>query len=155
MVSCLGIDPGKQGGIVHLPKSGVVHYWTMPETEYDVAQVIRELSGVVVVCYIEKVHSMPNQSAQSGFTFGMGYGGLRMALIMAEIPFQEVTPRKWQAEFSIPSRKPTENKTEFKKKLRAKAQQLFPTLEIWKCLMKDQLAVCDALLIAEYGRRHA
>jgi hypothetical protein len=95
---------------------------------------------------IEKVHSMPGQGVHSTFKFGMGYGGLRMALIAAGIPFIEATPQAWQKELEIPPRKKTETKTQFKNRLKAMAQQLFPGVDV-------TLKTADALLIAYYCRQ--
>jgi Holliday junction resolvasome RuvABC endonuclease subunit len=99
-----------------------------------------------VCAVIEHVHAMPKQGVSSTFKFGVGYGGLRMALIAASIPFEEVTPRTWQKALGVVVRKKTETKTQFKNRLKAKAQQLFPRESI-------TLKTADALLIAEYCRR--
>lgn len=85
-------------------------------------------------------------SAHTMFQFGVGYGLLRMALIAAGIPFEEVLPRKWQGGLGISPRKKTEGKTEWKNRLKARAQQLFPATKV-------TLATSDALLLAEYARR--
>lgn len=157
----LGIDPGQAGGVAILLSraSGleVAGIHPMPETERDIWNLFFGVPHLPYqrVAMIERVHSMPNQSAQSGFTFGAGYGGLRMAIIACGIPFEEVTPQSWQKAFGIKPRGKEENKGQFKKRLRAKAQQLFPSLAIWnesKSLGR-QLAIADALLIAEFCRR--
>lgn len=151
----VGVDPGQKGGIVSVDKRGrVIHTYVMPQTELGVFEVFNEMNSKAQVSHalIEWVHSRPQQSAQSGFTFGRGYGGLRMAMIAIEIPFEEVTPKKWQDEFSLKS-KPKEPKLKFKDRIRQKAQQLFPKLPVWKSTLGDQRAICDALLIAEYNRR--
>jgi hypothetical protein len=81
------------------------------------------------------------------FKFGMGYGALRMALTALEIKYEEVPPQKWQKELGIVTRnKERESHTQFKNRLKAKAQQLFPTMDV-------TLKTCDALLIAEFCRR--
>lgn len=142
MKAYIGIDPGKLGGIAVVVSNKDPWACKMPDTErdiYDTIYSLREWCGLPSVACIEWVHSMPSQSAQSGFTFGMGYGGLRMALIAAGIPFAEVTPRKWQGALSC--------LTGGDKNIsKAKAQQLFPSLKITH-------AIADALLIAEWGRR--
>ena len=101
---------------------------------------------------IEKVHSFPGQGVASSFKFGMGFGGLIMALVSSGIPFEFVTPRVWQKAMGITPREKsnrsdfTESKTQFKNRLKAKAQQLFPAVRV-------TLKTSDALLIAEYCRR--
>ena len=93
--------------------------------------------------YIEKVHSMPAQGVVSSFKFGRSYGFLRGLLIALKIPFEEVTPQRWQKEF-VTKRTKTESRTDHKNKLKGKAQQLFPQIKV-------TLAIADAMLIGQYG----
>lgn len=151
----VGVDPGQSGGlvIIHDGSYGIsstpmthAEAMPMPATERDIWDWFEGLDPQQTVAVIEKVHSMPKQGVASTFKFGMGYGGLRMALIAAGIPFEDVTPRVWQKALSILSRKVTETKTQFKNRLKAKAQQLFPSIKV-------TLKTADALLIAEYCKR--
>ena len=166
----VGIDPGQSGGIAVLSSDGSVTTLPMPTTERDVWSIfagtnIESASSVHAV--IEKVHSMPGQGVSSTFKFGVGYGGVRMALIAAGIPFSEVTPQAWMKDLSIPKRKVgrkvkvrsktgkvvtkvvgAETKGEFKNRLKAMAQQLFPDVAV-------TLKTADALLIAYHCRRSA
>ncbi len=150
---CVGIDPGQAGGIVLLSSDGDVIATPMPETERDIWNEFDNLSAhYSIKAMIEKVHSMPKQGVASSFSFGMGYGGLRMALIAAGIPFEEVTPQKWQKALGVVPAKKTESKADFKNRLLALAQQYYPQLEIWKEPRSKgkQLSICDALLIARF-----
>ena len=121
----------------------------MPETEKDIWEWIKgcKLRQTETMCLIESVHAMPGNGVSSMFKFGKGYGGLRMALVAAGISFEEVSPMKWMKEFGL-KRGKTESKNEFKKRIRAKAQALFPQEN-----GSITLATCDALLISEYCRR--
>jgi len=149
-----GIDPGKSGGIAWLD-GDVVCMTPMPDTELDVWKEFDAMTeSDVVYAVIEKVHSMPSQSAQSGFTFGQNYGFLRGMLVGNEcIKFQEVGPRTWMAALNIRSRKKTEAKGVWKSYLLQCAENLFPDAP-WPSTKGGKLAVCDALLIAEYSRRY-
>ena len=144
----MGIDPGQSGSIAVIRSTGsVVQLMPMPATERDVFDSIKYLAEDSVNAVIEKVHAMPQQGVSSTFKFGVGYGGLRMALIAAGIPFDEVTPMKWQKALGVVKRNTkTESKNDHKKKLLQKAQQLFPGIKI-------TLKTADSLLIAEYCRR--
>lgn len=82
---------------------------------------------------------MPGQGVTSMFTFGMGYGALRMAVLASGIPFEGVTPQAWMKGLGCLT---GGDKTV----TRARAQTLFPELKV-----TDQIA--DALLIAEFARR--
>jgi len=143
------------GGIASLTPDtveGAITTYNMPKTENDLWHLIDSMSpdsydyDSAPKAIIEKVHSMPGQGVASMFKFGMGYGQLRMALVSASISFETVTPRTWQKAFGIIPRAKTESKTDFKNRLKAKAQELFPKANM-------TLAVCDAVLIAEYCRR--
>lgn len=137
----IGIDPGKSGGIAFRSASGAEAF-KMPATERDIFYLLHRNTVEALVesfCYIEKVHSMPGQGVKSMFTFGMGYGGLRMALIANGIPFETVTPGKWQRAMSCLTKGD-------KNVSKARAQELFPEIKVTH-------AIADALLIAEYGWR--
>ena len=149
----IGIDPGKSGGLCYIRSGdGEPDDWDttkMPETETDIGYWFEEVSeslredGEQV---FEKVGSMPVNAARAMLTFGTNYGFLRACLICNKIPFEEVLPLKWQSGLGIVKRKKTETKTQFKNRLKAKAQSLFPHLKI-------NLSNCDGLLIAEFNRR--
>ena len=137
----IGIDPGQSGGIAIIYEDGSIVAEKMPETERDIWEFFYELKRTPahIRAALEKVHAMPKQGVSSTFTFGKGYGALRMALIAAGIPFVDVTPQKWQGDLSC--------KTGGDKNVtKAKAQQMFPTI-------KFTHATADAALIAEWMRR--
>lgn len=147
----IGIDPGANGGIAMIAPNngeptGNSSAFKMPETEKDTYSLICNLTyteicrlDVETFALIEKVHSMPKQGVASTFKFGMNYGLLRGILIALQIPFDEVTPQKWQKAMGC--------LTHGDKNIsKAKAQQLFPQLKITH-------ATADALLIAEHCRR--
>lgn len=145
----VGVDPGQAGGLVAIEQSLMVTQ--MPKTERDIWDWFQKVEekrypGQKMVALIEKVHSMPGNGVASMFKFGKGYGGLRMALIAAGIPFEEVNPRQWQKALGVAPRGKTESKTEFKNRLKALAQQLHPNVKV-------TLATADALLIATYCQR--
>lgn len=144
----IGIDPGQSGGICVKYPDGDVMAHKMPITETDIMeifnQVKKESTGMEmpVFAVIEKVHSMPGQGVASTFKFGRNYGFLRGCLISLGIPFDEVTPQKWMKYYSMKKAK-NETKTEWKNRLKGKAQQLYPHL-------KPTLKTCDAILICRY-----
>lgn len=135
-MNILGIDPGQKGGIAFVGENLFVAQ-KMPDTERDALEAIQLLRGQFA--YIEAVHSMPKQGVASSFKFGQNYGFLRGCLIALGIPFETVTPQKWQKALGCLSRG---NKNVTK----AKAQELYPSLKITH-------ATADALLIATYGYR--
>ena len=161
----LGIDPGQSGGLVALCGDRVA-LTLMPVTERDVWDWLKANSWITETsrnfAVLELVHSFPHQGIASSFKFGVGFGGLRMALTGLGIPFALVSPQKWQQAMGISPRKkgkrkgkPSgdgwieiggESKTQFKNRLKAAAQRYFP-------LEKVTLATADAMLLALYCRR--
>lgn len=143
----LGIDPGASGGFGWVSPHGDAAI-KMPETDKDIFDELCELRDNLpdVFCLLESVHSMPGQGVASTFSFGANFGALRMALTAAGIPYEMVTPNKWQREFGIPTLKQAGSNTAKKNAHKAVAQQLFPEIKITH-------AIADALLIAEYNKR--
>jgi len=145
----LGVDPGQSGGFAILdPAGAVVDVTKCPETEKDISDYFAEFAPRLQMAVIESVHSFPGQGVSSSFKFGMNYGALRMGLIAHGIPFEYVSPGKWQHPFGLleKGRKATDSNTEKKNKHKSRAQELFPAVKIchWNT---------DALLLAEYLRR--
>lgn len=153
--SYIGIDPGKAGGLACLSRGAV---WTkpMPETDRDLwdwfPTTLR--AGEKYRAVVERVHSSPQMGVASAFTFGRGYGAILMALTAAGIPFEEVLPKAWMRGMGV-TRKAGWETARWKQRLRAKAQQLYPDLPLWRepRSVGRQLAVADALLIATYCKR--
>lgn len=152
----IGIDPGQSGGLVLLNRKGYPLEWAaMPAEEADLWLLLSRWSQEAgidgVRASLEKVRSSPQMSKGSIFVFGWGYGGLRMALIAAGIPFEEVAPQKWQKFIGVRDKTGARalkdvNITEKKNRHKEKAAKLFPQLAITH-------KIADAALIAEYGRR--
>ena len=149
----LGIDPGKNGGFAVI-KGQTVEWFPMPETERDTWDLIRQFSGVTAGCCIERI--VPNlwgKAKSSVAKLYANYMALRMALVAAGIPFDDIRPVEWIRALGISPRKKSETPDQWKNRLRAKAQQLFPTLSLWKEPKYKQLQVCDAILLADFCRR--
>ncbi len=139
-LSFLGVDPGQSGGIgIINPTGRHSEVFKMGETEADTFKIFEGLKDRIAFCCIEAVHSMPAQGVSSSFKFGRNYGFLRGVIVALRIPFQEVSPQRWQKELQC--------MTHGDKNIsKARAQQLFPSLRITH-------AVADAILIAEFCRR--
>ena len=129
MVRIIAIDPGKNGAIAVRTDNDVT-VTKMPETPKDLYDYLHEcvvLSSrdkVPIVAYLEQVSAMPNNGAKSMFTFGNGFGHIQMALIALGVR--------------------TIEKAEHKRRLKEKAQRLFPDIKVTAVNQ-------DALLISEYA----
>lgn len=143
-MNIIAIDPGKNGGIAvySTTKKEILLVTKMPATPLELLDLFAKY-GSDAVCYLEKVGGMPGNGGSAMFNFGRGFGQIEMALLCCEIPTVEVTPQKWQKELQLGT-KGTKTNTEWKNKLKTRAQQLFPSIRI-------TLAVADALLILQYG----
>ena len=137
----IGVDPGQSGAIVWLrPTLGDIQIDPLRGlTPADILAVLLAHAPEGCFAYIERVHSMPKQGVVSTFKFGLHYGLLQMALVAARIPYEFVTPHKWQRGLGCLSRGD-------KNVTKRKAQDLFPGVKVTH-------ATADALLIAEYCRR--
>jgi len=139
----------------------VVYCDRMAETYREQFLVLDRLSreatsaGFLLEASVEKLHSRPQQSAQSVFSTGERYGAILMALEATEISYKVAYPKSWMKALGIPPRRKEVSYSQGKELLRRKAQSLFPKLVLWtKPRTKGlQLAVCDSLLIAEALRR--
>ena len=135
----IGIDPGKSGAIAFIPSDG--EPWTVRNDcgPHDLAEELGGCEEHECFAHLEKVHSSPQMGVKSAFTFGQSFGELRGILAALRVPFEEVSPAKWQGDMKCRT-KGDKNVT------KRKAQELFPSLKITH-------ANADALLIAEYCRR--
>ena len=141
----IGVDPGKNGGIAIIDSDGVIAF------PFSEERLLIELDGIAqeyeCICYLEHVHAMPKQGVSSTFNFGMNFGFIQGVLKAYEIPYELVTPQKWKKEFSCTSDKNTSIEV---------CKRLFPNvnLKATERCRKDHDGMAEALLIAEYGRRH-
>lgn len=138
----IGIDTGINGGVAFL-YNDVYKAVRCPATVSEMSDVIRNVKDVApntpVYCVIEKVHSMPNNSGRSMFTFGCNYGQWLGILATLKIPYIEVTPQKWMKWLgALPK-----DRKDRKNRLKHLAQQRYPESKV-------TLATADALLIATY-----
>lgn len=146
----IGIDPGKNGGIGILtvnnnqPVSASAYVFD----ENTLINILNELKdSYCCKCMVEHVHAMPKQGVVSTFNFGMNFGFIQGVLKAYLLPFQLVPSPVWKKEFSCTSDKNTSIEV---------CKRLFPSVNLKatdRC-KKDHDGMAEALLIAEYGRRH-
>lgn len=151
----IGIDPGKNGGIAYIQESYMQASCISPcllkntfvFDEKGLVSLLKKFNPDVCVAYVEQVHAMPKQGVSSTFNFGMNFGFIQGVLKAYDIPYELVTPQKWKKEFSCTSDKNTSIEV---------CKRLFPNVNLKatdRC-KKDHDGMAEALLIAEYGRRH-
>ena len=142
----IGIDPGKSGAIAVI-KDREVKLSAFSEDIYKSWLLDISKSGEKSFCVLEKVGAMPNQGVTSMFNFGTNFGYIQGLLKAFGVPFELVTPQKWKKEYSVTSDKNTSV---------AVAKRIFPDVNLKKSdrCKKDDDGLAEALLMAEYARRH-
>lgn len=141
----IGIDVGKKGGFAIIGECGVtVCPWD--DDKFAMAMGLEARNSECVAC-VEQVHAMPKQGVSSTFAFGKAAGFIEGVLTANRIPFQLVPPQKWKKEYSLGSDK---------KQSIEVCKRLFPDVSLRrtdKCRTDDD-GMAEALLLAEYARRH-
>ena len=138
----IGVDPGKSGAIAFLDEAlGERWFIKGDSTDHDLAEAVADASSQYdrVFAVVERVSSSPQMGVKSAFTFGESFGKVQMVLAALKVPYELVSPSKWQGEMKCRT-KGDKNVT------KREAQRLFPDVKITH-------ANADALLLAEYARR--
>lgn len=140
----IGIDPGKSGALAIIEENFV---FAVPFGENEYIDELRAVDPKKSVVCLEHVHAMPKQGVTSQFNFGANFGWIQGVLDTFRIPYELVTPQKWKKEFSV---------TADKNGAVACCKRLFPGVSLLrtdKC-KKEHDGMAEALLMAEYARRH-
>lgn len=165
MKTIIAIDPGKNGGIAWESENNRACCVSMPDTEGDLIKLIKQFgielyeinsedgnliasTKIPVDCifYLENIvmfagRKMPGSHA---ITYGGNWGFIKGAIQMSGSPLHIVQCKAWQKFHSLGT-KGESSDSEWKNKLKAKAQQLYPHLDI-------TLKTADALLILAYAK---
>ena len=142
---CIGIDPGKGGGIAVITDETVTLH-NCPKTVEGMALLVgiclNDVAAYRTRVFLEKVWAFPTDGRAGSFTFGENYGQWQGILASHELEPVYVTPKKWQSHFEIKKGLP---KAIRKKVLKQMAIDRCPNAK------KVTLKTADALLIAIYG----
>lgn len=142
----IGVDPGASGGFAEIWPDGKVDTFPM-FAEDDMRDYFKAITQFnLPVCYLELVSGFIGK-AQPGshmFKFGNGYGYIRGLLAANHIKTVLVRPQEWQK--GVPGAAGLKG-PDRKRALKEEAARLFPQIKV-------TLSTADALLIADYGRKH-
>ena len=142
----IGIDPGKKGRCGGEEEVGIhVKPWDNALFIEYCRDIYR--AGTKAVACVEKVGAMPGQGVTSMFSFGKSAGFIEGVLQAYGIPYQLITPQKWKKEFSLGHTKEDSITV---------CKRLFPSVKLLptdRC-KKESDGMAEALLMAEYARRH-
>lgn len=152
----LAIDPGAKGAIASWmesfdpPADDPRSRWTVEKLSETPQDRFKQLEGyadaasrletprIVILEEVGGFIGVPQPGSRM-FAFGRGYGQLEGCLISLGYRIIRVRPQAWQGALSLKSRK-DESKPDHKRRMRAKALDLFPQLH-------PTLDQADALLI--------
>lgn len=142
----IGIDPGKSGAMA-LISDLVERRVLVPFDESVYAKVLRDLIPEETRAVVEHVTAMPKQGVTSMFNFGQNFGFIKGLLEAYQIPYELVRPQKWKKEFSITGDKNSSVEV---------CKRLFPGVVLRRTerCRKDDDGLAEALMMAEYARRH-
>jgi len=98
-----------------------------------------------------KCHRKPTEGTVASHSSGVGYGVWLGLLTGLDVPFETIWPRTWQKHYGIGGKG-----VDTKAQAVAIVQQLFPDVNLLRTprCKKAHDGMADALLIAEWGRRH-
>ena len=142
----IGIDPGLAGGIAifNKNKNEALSFTTMADVYLRFDYLRSQMSMQVIKAYIEEppvFFKGAGGGLASQAKLHRNFGQYEGILIGLGIPFETVSPQKWQKGLSGLAKLTGKDR---KKALHNLAVQRYPQL-------KPTLKTCDAILIAEYG----
>lgn len=145
----IGIDPGAMGAMAVLGE-GDAPPRLVPCDYLAYSGELSMFLGKDIVAAVEDVHAMPMNGCVGNFKLGWSLGRIEQLLSCAGAKYQLVKPQQWQKEYGI------SNKDKSKSQSIATAKRLFPGTDLRRTgrCTKDHDGFADALLIAEWARRH-
>ena len=142
---CIGIDPGKGGGVAIITDEKVKAY-PCPNTVDDMSMLIgmclEDVAPYRVRVFLEKVWAFPSDARSAAFSFGQNFGQWQGVLASYELKPTLITPKTWQSHLEVKKGLP---KAQRKKALKQMAIERCPGIK------RVTLKTCDAILIAIYG----
>lgn len=149
----LGIDPGAKGSLAVIQPDGKIVFFPWDETDmyFNALHMWCEVGEHINLgrskMAVEQVGAMPGQGVTSMFNFGKVYGEVLGVLRALGASYELVRPQRWMKDFGITSDKATHI---------AAAKRLFPGINLRRTsrCTKDDDGFADALLLAEWARRH-
>jgi hypothetical protein len=143
----VGIDPGKNGGIVII-ENKKVELHKCPVDIHMMASILRHvkatswIDNVKAIVAIEKVWAFPTDARSAAFKFGVNYGIWKGIIKTLNLPMIEVTPRTWMKSYAPLPKEKKERKKALKDIAIDTLSNMFNNKE------RVTYAVSDAALIA-------
>lgn len=140
-----GIDPGVSGGVALLDATGEVITVAQASEELETCKLLRQITDGQVKVLVEKVSGFIGEAhpGSAMFNFGRNVGVTVGCLLTLGAAFEEVEPQRWQSALGLKRRRGVA-KNEWKRQLKARAQELWPKYRV-------TLWAADCMLIARFG----
>lgn len=144
----IAIDPGVAGGFAIALPGNAATAFPMPKTDGEILKLLEfAMAGGATTAYLEDVvlFTGSNMPGSSGIKYGASWGTIKGMLLALKFRIILVRPQTWIKILGLGTSKGS-TKTEWKNKLKQRAEQLYPQLNV-------TLATADALLILEAAKR--
>ncbi len=155
----LAIDPGQQGGMAvaepyHIKDflhgdTSSVNAIKMPITDRDIFSFLESSlhapNGIDAYIEVLVKYTGRNMPSSAMAVYASNWGFIKGVLTALHFRIVLVRPQQWQKALGLGNSKGM-TRTEWKNKLKQKAEQLYPNIKV-------TLATADALLILEAARR--
>ena len=143
----IGIDPGSRTGAYAFIDDGEIRCYPWDNERFIEDVRVHANSVEKCMAIVEKVGGMPKQGISSTWVFAENFGYIQGVLHALGIPFQLVPPRVWKKAYSL---------TSDKSKSIEVCHRLFPNVSLKRTdrCRTDDSNFAEAILLAEYGRRH-
>ncbi len=141
----VAVDPGVGGGFAVNTPEGIVLF-KMPESLPDICALINQLKVANSELWIEELPNFvsPITKSSSMAVLHRNLGRVEAAAYAYGYALHRAAPKAWQAPLGLGGKASCKDYSEWKRKLKTKAQELYPHLDV-------TLRNCDALLILHYA----
>lgn len=161
MKTLLAIDPGASGGMAVFNQDSKNPVWACGFADLTEADIINEFRALRIreespynevtynmpIAYLEELVKFagPKLPGSTMAVYAASYGVIKGALLALGYEVRIIRAQKWQAALGLKRDRQME-KPDWKRKLKQRAQEIFPGIDV-------TLKTCDALLILEYARQ--
>lgn len=147
MKTIIAVDPGVSGGIAVL-NDELVELHKMPETLTEIYRLLADNKTNGAQLWIEEIPKFTGRNIPSSVTAVLfqNFGRIEGIAVSTGYVLNRVRPVDWQAPLGLGGAKSCGSSSEWKRKLKNKAQELYPHLDV-------TLKTSDALLILDYAKK--
>lgn len=147
MKTIIAVDPGVSGGIA-VANDDVIELHNMPDSLTDIYRLLADNKTNGAQLWIEEIPKFTGRLIPSSTTAVLfqNFGRIEGIAVSLGYVLHRVRPVDWQANLGLGRSKSCASSSEWKRKLKNKAQELYPHLDV-------TLKTSDALLILDYAKK--